>query len=415
MRDRLKNNIGFKLVAVLIAILLWWIVVNVDDPVVTKKFTAEVKVTHTEVITNIGKSYQIEDDMKKITVTVKARRKVINQIRTSDIVATADFREMQNNSVPIRIEIQGFEGQYVEASANPRNLQIQTEDTLKKTFPITTATIGSIQDGCVLGTLTAQPQTIDISGPKSLIGRISKVVARVNVSELSESSELKAEVIYYDSADNVIDQKLLSSNCDKNGVMVSVEILETKKVDLTFDTSGIQPAIGYVFEGIIAEPQSILVSGTEEALSKVQHIEISGVELEYRNLTESKDIVIDITKYLPEGIELEDKDANSVVVSISIAEAGTKSIMIPVRSVRVDNSSEDMELIYGPEQEVELRFTGSEENLDKLEAEDLVVCIDMNTYMQEGTYNVMVQVLEAPEGCTYIGKAFIQVTLKQNQ
>ena len=108
MKDRWKNNLGLKVIAVLFAFFLWWTVVNIDDPVKTQKYTTEVTVLNPEVITNNGKSYQIVDNTKNIVVTVKARRKVLEQIKASNIVATADLQERQDTSVPIRISSQGF-------------------------------------------------------------------------------------------------------------------------------------------------------------------------------------------------------------------------------------------------------------------------------------------------------------------
>ena len=81
----------------------------IDDPINTKQFYVDVAVTNPEVITNAGKSYQILDDTKTITVTIKARRKVLDEIKSSYIMATADLREMQDSSVPIRVKVIGFE------------------------------------------------------------------------------------------------------------------------------------------------------------------------------------------------------------------------------------------------------------------------------------------------------------------
>ena len=108
MKDRLKNNIGLKILAVFFAVFLWWTVLNVDDPISTKKFNVGVTIINAEVITNAGKSYQIIDDTQSVVVSVKARRKVLAAIEKKDIVAIADLREMQDTSVPIRVSIEGF-------------------------------------------------------------------------------------------------------------------------------------------------------------------------------------------------------------------------------------------------------------------------------------------------------------------
>ena len=39
MMKRLTNNIGLKLISVVFAVILWLIVVNIDDPVSSRKFS----------------------------------------------------------------------------------------------------------------------------------------------------------------------------------------------------------------------------------------------------------------------------------------------------------------------------------------------------------------------------------------
>lgn len=411
MKDGFKNNIGLKVMAVFFACFLWWTVVNVDDPIETKKFATEVTVTNPEVITNTGKSYQIIDNTKNVTVTVKARRKVISEIRTSNIVATADLREMQGTSVPVRIRIEGFEGSYVEAAANPRNIQVKTEDIQKKTFQITTVASGNVRNGYVVGNMIAEPHTVDISGPKSLIGRIYKVVARVDISELMEDAEIKAELTYYDSADNIIDKTLLSSNCDKNGVSVKVTLWKTKSIGVKFDTSGIKPAAGYAFEGIEVAPQTIEVAGESSVLDATARIEVGAEALRKVGITENEEVVVDITEYLPKGMILVDEDNSNVVVRIILEKAGTKSIPLPVRSIQINHLAEDLELAYGPEQEVELLVEGAREVLQSLTSEQIIASIDLKEYTREGTYEVPVQITGLPEQCHYIEGETVQIVL----
>lgn len=411
--SRWKNNLGLKIMAVLFAAFLWWTVVNIDDPINTGRYQVDVQPTNTEVVTNEGKSYQIIDGTKTVTVSVKARRKVLSEIKASDITATADFRELQGTSVPIRIKINGFEGKYSEATANPRNLQIQTEVTETKTFPINVATIGDVRDGYVLDktNTTATPKTIEISGPKSSLGRISRVVAKVDVSELAADTTLQAEVIYYDSADNIIDKTLLSSNCDKNGVSVDVKLLVTKQVPIQFDTSQIVPGEGYVFAGIEVEPQTIEVAGKTNALSGLTEIKVAADVLKRDGITDNEEIVVEIAPHLPEGIILADEAAGNIVVRILVERAGTKTLALSVGSIKIYNLSEEFEVRYDENQNVWLKFEGTNDALRNLTIEAIIATIDLSQFKEEGTYEVPVQVIELPEQCSYLGDVTVKVTL----
>lgn len=411
MKDKLKNNLGLKIIAFVFAVFLWWAVVNIDDPINTKQFYVDVAVTNPEVITNAGKSYQILDDTKTITVTIKARRKVLDEIKSSYIMATADLREMQDSSVPIRVKVIGFEGSYESVTAYPQNIQVSVENTMKKTFPITTVANGTPRDGYVVGSMTASPKTVDISGPESAVSKISKVVARVDVSEMSSDATIETELVYYDAAENRIDKTLLSSNCDKNGVSVSVDIWNTKKVQLQFDTSDIKPASGYAFTGIEVEPQTIRVAGTTEQLNALTQLEIRAEELKKRDVSANEEVIVDITKHLPEGIIMANSDESSVVVRILVEKAGTKSILLPVGSVQIENAPTKFNLEKGPEQEVELQFSGSKEALEKLSSEKITASVDLSQYTEAGTYTVKVEITELPEGCIYIGEATIKIIL----
>lgn len=411
MKDKLKNNLGLKIIAFVFAVFLWWAVVNIDDPINTKQFYVDVAVTNPEVITNAGKSYQILDDTKTITVTIKARRKVLDEIKSSYIMATADLREMQDSSVPIRVKVIGFEGSYESATAYPQNIQVSVENTMKKTFPITTVANGTPRDGYVVGSMTASPKTVDISGPESAVSKISKVVARVDVSEMSSDATIETDLVYYDAAENRIDKTLLSSNCDKNGVSVNVDIWNTKKVQLQFDTSDIKPASGYAFTGIEVEPQAIRVAGTTEQLDALTQLEIRAEELKKRDVSANEEVIVDITKHLPEGIIMADSDESSVVVRILVEKAGTKSILLPVGSIQIENAPSKFNLEKGPEQEVELQFSGSKEALENLNSEKITASVDLSQYTEAGTYTVKVEITELPEGCTYIGEATIQIVL----
>lgn len=409
----LSNNLGLKITAVLLAVFLWWTVVNIDDPIQTKKYLVEVSVVNPEVIMQMGKSFQVEEDTKQVTITVEARRKVIEQLKYTNIVATADMREMQESTstVPIRISIPGFEGQYVSAKSYPQNIQVNVENTQDKVFPITAVVKGNVRDGYVVAETSVSPQSVKISGPESIVKKINKVVAQVEVSGLAADRDIKTNLVYYDAADNEIKQTYLTSEIDEAGVDVTVKVWKTKVVNVVFDTSAIVAGEGYFFNGIEYEPQSIEIAANAEMLNTLGKLEIPAEALKRDGITESEQVIVDISQYLPDGLILVDKDATSAVVEILMEQIGTKSFSIPVRSVRVDGLAENMQMTFGPEQSVSIVFKGRSEHLSNLTEGGFVASIDLTECVDPGEYTVPVVIAEQPDGCDYIGTAKIKLTL----
>ncbi|MFR4627459.1 MAG: CdaR family protein [Dorea formicigenerans] len=75
--------------------MLWLIVVNIDDPVTTQTFNnISVAVTNAEVLAATNQTYQIEDGTQNVSVTVRAKRSVLNKIKADNIKATADMKEL---------------------------------------------------------------------------------------------------------------------------------------------------------------------------------------------------------------------------------------------------------------------------------------------------------------------------------
>lgn len=415
MKKKLTKNLGLKLLSIAFAALLWAIVVNIDDPIDTITFSnVSVEILHPEVVTSKGKTYTCEEGTDKVRVTVKATRRVLHEMEVSDIKAYADMKEMSLGSqIPIEISIPDFAGKYEEAYSTPRNLQVTIEDEAQNTFPITPTTTGSVRDGYVLGQIKADPEKIRVGGPKSVIDRIDKVVAEVDVTGLSEDTMLNSKLAFYDKDGKVIDTTLLTLKDLKseNDVTVQVEVLGTKTLPLQFDTSQIYPADGYVFSGISCEPAEVQVSGTEEVLEQTEQISIPASVLRTENLTKKEEKVVDITPYLPD-VELIDKNAGSVVVVIGIEEAGSKTLEMPTGSIVVNNLPEGMKYSYPSEDVLEIKVTGDQDVLDSLELEEGSVSINLVTYKEPGEYNVPVEV-KLPENCSLVEPVTIKVQIEK--
>lgn len=418
MKKRLTNNLALKLAALVFAFLLWLIVVNEIDPVERRTYSnVVVTMLHDELILNKGNTYRIVNG-NTATVTVTAKRSILEKITPEAIRATADIKDIQLSSfVPIEVAIGGFEGEYRSATALPNNVEIKIESSKSTKFPINVETIGTLQDGYVLGNLVAQPETVQISGPKSLIGRIEKVVARVDINGISSDSILEAELVLYDGGGNVIDQTSLETNIggDKK-VRVKVELLSTKIVEVKADVTGISPEIGYKIGDVTCEPQRISIAGLEEDIADINEITISSDMLLADNINEKTEETIDISSALPENIRLANENEKNVVVTIRVEKAGVKTFEVPINSITKNNVKAGYKIDFGNIQEIMLHFTGDDAALEALTLEQVEkrVSIDLKDCTEEKSYTVPVTV-NLPTGVSMAEEAYVTLKMQKQE
>ena len=59
MKERLKSNLGLKLLSVFLAFFLWLLVVNVSNPQQTASQTVQLDIINEDALTGAGLTYEI--------------------------------------------------------------------------------------------------------------------------------------------------------------------------------------------------------------------------------------------------------------------------------------------------------------------------------------------------------------------
>lgn len=415
IRHKLTKNLGLKIMAFIFSALLWLIVVNVDDPVTQQTFSnIPVSLENEDIITQQGNVYQVLDG-QTVTAVISARRSVLQDIDSDDIIATADIKEMDTDTglIPVEVSVANLTvgRDYQTAESVPNNLRIKVEKSGKKVLSLTASTSDvSTRDGYIIGNTTVNPERVTITGAESQIEEIDRAVAYVEASGLSKDTDLTAELRLLDKNGNILDQNQLTNNLGEEGITVHLEILGSKSIQLNFGVSG-TPADGYQYVGVSSEPESIVVYGTEEELSQIDSIEIPDSEINIDGATENVEVSIDITPYLPEGVSLGDEATGTVIATAMIEEEGTRTIDFLVSSVKINNLSENLQVSYQPDAEVALQFRGDQERLDALDIKN-AVSVDLSNYTEPGTYEVPVDVI-VPDEITFVEGAVVTLTLSE--
>ena len=416
MKEALTKNWTLKVLALGFSFLLWLMAVNIQDPVIEKGFSGiPVSIEHAEIITNRGNTYQVLTDT--ITVKVSGKRSDMEKLRSSNIVAVADMKNLDtksNSLIPIDVTVDVYSKDGFEATAIPGNLEIKIEANKTKTFPITVDPTGNLKDGYILGDTEVNPETVEISGPESLISIISKVAAKVNVEGKSKDEVLPAELVVYDGNGKTLDLTRMEYDLGED-LTVSVTLLKTKAVSVLFDTSGIEVADGYVLDSVTVEPEQIEVVGDPADLSKLENIRIPAEALMEENLTETVERTVNISDYIPVGFSVKDGTAGvPVLVKITVVKAGTRVFEFPVASIYVMSAPEGFKISYGTTGNIVIAVTGAQEDLEAME--DLgqgSVSLDLSGIKAAGKYTVPLQVV-LPKGVELEQEITIDVVLEEN-
>lgn len=84
LTKRITNNFGLKILAAVFAIILWMVVVNIEDPEKTKGFTIPVTIENNEYLSDMGKTYEILNNTtrsrSRLPESVRSSRNCLNQI-----------------------------------------------------------------------------------------------------------------------------------------------------------------------------------------------------------------------------------------------------------------------------------------------------------------------------------------------
>ncbi|MCR5272877.1 MAG: hypothetical protein K6E13_07840 [Lachnospiraceae bacterium] len=381
----ITNNFGLKLLALLISIAIWMIVVNVDDPKITRNFTASVTIENASYLTDQGKWYAVPEDGKTVTFSVSGKRSYLEKMSGSDFKAVADLQNIDDeNKVPIDITVQTYSS-YVSVNSKSRYLTLTVEDLVSKPFVVTVQTTGEVAEGYALGETSVSPSILRVTGPESAVESISKVVATVDVSDISSDMSDSVVPVLYDENDAVVDTTNLTLNV--SNILVGVTILNTKEVDLKVSVSA-EPDDGYFISDIAYTPQTLTVKGEAKTLKKVSEIAVTveDDDVELAGATGTVTAYLDITNDLPDGIALVNSEDANITVDISLEELVTVTVAVPTDNITVENLGASYNADF-TSAEVEVKFTGAQEDIDNIVAEDIKGIADASG-LTVGTHDV---------------------------
>ena len=425
MKDRVMNNLGLKILAFFCSIILWFIVMNISDPDSTRTFyDVPVILVNDTIVTEQNKVYEIIDDTDKVDVVVTAKRSIIDRIGLSDIRVVADFSNLTlSNTIELKLSTAVYNSSLTSIKADITSMKLNVEDKIQRQFRINATTNGDLDQDYMIGSVTTDTNLVNISGAESIINQVDHVEASVNVSGMISNINTKADLKFYDIDGNLLDGSKITKNI--SSVLVSVEILQTKKVALVAEAMGVT-AEGFEATGIIeTSPESILIAGSNDVLSTIESILIPAEAINVTGKKETTQTLVNIKDYLPAGVRLANETySGNVTVTVYIEPLLQDQLVLSKEQIQVNNLPEiyyyEFKGIFAEDLEThELEVKGRKALLDQMKITSLVGTVDVNqliaadeTELKPGVYKVQPE-LNLIEGVELVSPFEITIVIKE--
>ncbi len=388
MKKKLTNNLALKILSVISAVLFWLVVANEVDPVRTETYTGiRVSILNENAITSKGKVYKIEDESDVISVTVTTRRSVHRNLTSADFVATADMEKdiQYDNLIAINVTCMDRNVSTADIKKSRNNVKVSIEDSATEEFNVVVKPRGTPGSGYVVGEMVPEQRVIKVTGPVSIIERIKRIEAEVDVTGRTADDTVVCSLKMLNTDGDQLDTTYLQYNGKTSGMAVRINMLKTKEVSLRFGVSG-TAGTGAVYRGINFKPETIEIAGTVEALQGLTAITIPNEAVNIDGFMETQTVEIPISQYLPENIRLVDEAADGLaVVTVEIERMQTTEVTIPISQVALTGIPKGYSVDFGDLKEISLRISALEEDLQVLDTEEIIAILRVSGGSKPGT------------------------------
>lgn len=395
--NNFTKDIGWKLLSLAIAVALWFMVINTENPLETRSYTASVQIQNEESLFERGYVVVNEDEINSTRVTVRLRgqRLALDTLSQSNtkVQAIVDLSNViysyngEPVSVPVNIVIPSVVNNSFEIlSKSVQSVTVDIQPYINKDFTVKPVVNYSDESSGELINAVTSPSTITAYGAKSVINSIAEVRASVTPDTLKNDMVMTASPTAYDAEGNVVNNVTFSSS----ELSVKISMDDMKSVRIAVDTTG-RPAEDYQVTGLYLSPETIDVAGSEEALSGISVIRLPDIDIAGMDSNIIK--TFDIGDYLPDGVRIVG-GTDTVTATVTLERNEEKNIVIPADSITDNGTTPEGLTAHIESEDIEITVSGPAGKLELVDGVNAYV--DLSGY-EAGTYEDVPVVIELPD------------------
>lgn len=394
-----KYDIFAKLMCLALAGMLWFYVVNAQNP----ETETEIKGIKVELrgVDEIESKYGltlISGADATVNVKVKGRRERIFYVTNEKIFVSLDVSTVKGTgkySLPYTIDV-NVDGVTV-TGRSPSLVTVEFDKNETVAIPVDSDIKVETEKGFVAGSVALSRNTVEVKGPSNELAKISAALVKLELTKLSSDYEAAVGYILVDGAG----KEIKSQNIIKltESINVSIPVNKIKEVPLSLQLDPV-PGIDLSMVTRTLSAPTVKLIGQSGRIDAVENILLPSVDLAgfYNNPNQELALKIPV----PEGVSLYE---SSEYVTATISVTGLTASGFSPQLVNAVNL--DSEWIAAYKDEIVVKIYGKEEDISKITPEMFDISADFSQIeLQAGAVN-------APLAVTFAGEYNIFIDAPQ--
>lgn len=263
----IRYNIGYKLLAIMLALMLWYYVAGQRDPLVERTFPLPVEAR------GLSSEIVLTSPLPEVRVTVRGMRSIIQNLRQEDILAYVDVSRQEVGEVLLPVRVDAPLGIQV-LKVEPERIRVALDFYDEKRVPVRVQVLGEVDLGFTYQTPVAEPDAVTLRGPSKLLAKVQDVRAVLEVNGGKSSISRRVSVTVPEEVEGKVVVR-------PGFVQVRLPVVPSGPVKTVAVLPALQgePKEGFAVKETRVEPNQIRVTGPAELLANLREVATLPVDI----------------------------------------------------------------------------------------------------------------------------------------
>lgn len=287
------NQIHLKILALLSAIVLWFVVITVENTVFKYPEPLDIE------IGNLGKNLNLNENLPSITLYLRSDKEDLKNLTKTDFEISVDLKDLTAGEHRVNV-IAGSKSPLAKVlKVEPAEVLINLSAITEKEVDVVVEVEGHPYKGYKVEQTLSDTNKATIYGAKSVIEKVDKIVATL-ILDGTENEDIKQTVALSIPNTENDEDKLVTIDPEQMVIMAKIvseiqqkEVLVNVKYNNANDKGAFEQRINI-------SPLTVEIEGQEDQIADMETIETSVLEIS--SLVRNNTVELNLNP--PEGISL---------------------------------------------------------------------------------------------------------------